>query len=165
MDTIRRRSYQVDVLSPHLRISGRIEPIGPWIDYLNSPDRHTLLVTAAHVCPLGDANGHGFDQERVIINKHDVCLIVVLDEDARDGIQLMRNSQRAISHVGPYVCRSDFHMGAESNLTTFLDELHGDFFAATDADLYSSMTLPSPLPRHASLIIMNRAQMRLHHPA
>lgn len=164
MDEIRRLSYQVDILSPDLRISGRVEPIGPWIDFLNNPDRHTLLVSDAHVCPLGNGN-HAFDQAQVVVNKHNICIIVVLDENAHEAFQLLRNTKRAISHIGPYICRSDFHMGVEASLVTFIDEMHGDFFAATDADLYCTMTTPSPLPSHAPLMIMNRKQMRLHHAA
>lgn len=76
---------------------------------------------------------------------------------------MLKNVHMAIAHVGPIVCRGEFHMGVDKTLATYIDELTGSYFPITNVDLHSLAPLPVPLPRKADLILVNRAQMQLYY--
>jgi hypothetical protein len=73
--------------------------------------------------------------------------------------------QTAIAHIGPVICRGEWHMSMDATLATFLDDLAGDFFPVTNADLHAKVALPAPLPPKAELMLVNRQHVSMSHPA
>lgn len=164
MQQITRPRHNVDILTPEFRVTGQVEPIGPWFDFMNNPDRYTLTVHNAHLCPLGKADGRESDHTQAILNKQHICMVILLDAEARETVHALSHTNRAISHVGPFICRSDFHMGAETQLVTFFDDMVSDYFVVSNADLHSTITAPTPLPSHVDMLLVNRAQAYTTYP-
>ena len=164
MQQITRPRHNVEVLTPELRVTGQVEPVGPWFDFVNNPDRYTVTVLDAHRCPLGKTSGRESDHAQAILNKQHICLIILLDAEARETVHALKNTNRAISHVGPFICRGDLHMGAESQLVTFFDDMVSDYFVASNVDLHSTSATPSPLPSHVDMLLVNRAQVHTTYP-
>lgn len=160
-----RPRFAATVLLPGYQITGQIEPIGPWLDWLNARDKYTLPVQAARVYPLDGAPVATTERAVVHLNRADVRLIHLPERAAGDSVHMLRNAQAAILHLGPVICRGDLHMGADATLATFMDDLPGAFFPVTNAQLFTTTTLPVPLPRQADLILVNRAQVQVYYPA
>ena len=161
MSEMKRPRYKVEIVTTAFQITGEVEPVGPWIVYLNNPDRHVVPVHNARAVPIGVANTAAIDRSLLLVNRADICLIVLLEAAARESVSMMRHVEVTISHVGPLICRSEFHMGAEVSLLTFFDDLSGHFFPATNAEVYPLVTWPRPLPRKIDMVMLNRQQVKL----
>jgi len=160
-----RPSYAATVISPEFQTIGQIEPIGPWLDYLNAKDKYTLPLKNARFMPIGAAAGNTPEKPQVFVNRVDVCFIYLPDRAAHQSVNMLRNVQIAIAHIGPIICRAEFHMGVDATLLTFMDDLAGNFFPVTNADLHAKLALPVPLPNKADLLLVNRLHVQVYHPA
>jgi hypothetical protein len=166
MPDLTRPRYNATVIMPGLEIIGQIEPIGPWLDFLNSRDKHTITnpISPARFLAWGGPATAG-EQPQVYANRAEIQLIYLPDRAARETVHMMKTTQLAICHLGSIVCRGEFHMGVDASLLTHFDDLPGNFFPVTNAELFSTVPLPSPLPRKADLVFLNRAQVQLYRPA
>ncbi len=165
MPDFTRPSYAATVITPDFEIIGQIEPIGPWLDYLNAKDKYTLPVKNARVLPFGTAASNTPDKPVVFVNRLDVCFIYLPDRAAHQTVNMLRNVQPAIAHLGPFVGRGEFHMGMDASLLTFMDDLAGHFFPITNVDLHAKVALPVPLPPKAELLLVSRLHVPVYHPA
>jgi hypothetical protein len=163
MPEIKLSRFSATVVLPGFEIVGQIEPIGPWIDFLNSKDKHVLPVHAARVLPFGGAATTP-ERPQVYVRRADVLLVHLPDRASHATVHMLKNVQSAIAHAGPLVIRGEVHLGVDASLATFLDDLPGNFFPITNAELFSTLALPVPLPRKAELIFLNRAQLQLYYP-
>jgi hypothetical protein len=163
MSEIRRPRYNATVVVPGFEIVGQIEPIGPWIDFLNSKDKHILPMYAARVLPIGGAATTP-ERSQVYVSRADILLLHLPDRASHSTVHMLKNVQAAIVHAGPLVIRGEIHLGVDATLATYLDDLPGSFFPMTNAELFSTHALPVPLPRQADLIFLNRAQLQLYYP-
>jgi hypothetical protein len=160
-----RPSYAATVVTSEFEIVGQIEPIGPWLDYLNAKDKYTLPVKNARFLAIGAAAGSAPEKPQVFVNRADICFIYLPDRSSHQTVNMLRNIQAAIAHIGPLICRAEFHMGMDANLLTFMDDLPGNFFPITNADLHAKVALPVPLPNKVELLLVNRLHVPVYHPA
>jgi hypothetical protein len=162
MPEINRPRFNANVVLPGFEVIGQIEPIGPWIDFLNSKDKHVLPMYTARVLPFGGAATTP-ERPQVYVGRQEVLLLHLPDRASHSTVYMLKNVQSAIVHAGPLVIRGEIHLGVDASLATFLDDLPGSFFPVTNAEIFSTQTLPVPLPRKADLIFLNRAQMQLYY--
>jgi hypothetical protein len=163
MQELNRPRHNATVVLPGFEIIGQIEPIGPWIDFLNSKDKYVLPMRPARVLPVGGA-ATAPEHPQVFIRRAEVLLLYLPDRASHSTVHMLKNVQAAIAHAGPLVIRGEIHLGVDSTLATFLDDLPGNFFPVTNAELFSTQPLPVPLPRKADLIFLNREQLQLYYP-
>ncbi len=160
-----RPRFAATVMVPGFELSGQIEPIGPWLDFLNARDKYTLPMYHTRVLPIGAAPGSTSERAQVFVQRFEVQLIYLPDRAAHETIYMLKNAQAAICHTGPLICRGELHMGTDATLATYFDDLPGHFFPMTNVEIFSTVTLPAPLPRKADLILLNRSQVQLYYPA
>ena len=160
-----RPRYEATVMTTEFQITGQIEPIGPWLDYMNAKDKYTLPIHNARILALGTSVGPAPEKPLIMVNRADVCFIYLPDRTAHQAVHMLRNVQAAIAHIGPVICRAEFHMGMDANLLTFMDDLPGNFFPVTNADLHAKIALPAPLPHKADLLLVSRMHVNIYHPA
>lgn len=163
MPEINRPRYNATVVLPGFEIVGQIEPIGPWIDFLNSKEKHVVPVYAARVLPFG-STATTPERPQVFVSRSEVLLLHLPDRASHSTVYMLKNMQSAIVHAGPLVIRGEIHLGVDASLATFLDDLPGNFFPVTNAELFSTQALPVPLSRKADLIFLNRSQLQLYYP-
>ena len=161
MPDITRPRFNVQVVLPAFMITGQIEPVGPWLDFLNSRDKYELVIQSARVFPIGAPPAAVPEHPQVCVTRSNVCLIVLLDSAAQQSVNMLKRTLPVISHIGPLVCRGEYHMGADAQLSTYFDDLVGNFFPLTSVDLFPTVAMPPALPRKADLIIANRAQVQV----
>ncbi len=165
MPDISRPRYNVTVITPAFEIVGQLEPVGPWLDWLNSKDKLTMPIYSARLMPLGTAQAASAERSHLWVSRNDICLIYLPDPASHAAINMLKNVQAAVSHIGPVVCRGEWHMGMDASLSTFVDDLPGNFFPITHADLHSKVQLPVALPAKADAVIANRLHVSVYHPA
>lgn len=165
MPDFTRPRYEATVITTEFEISGQIEPVGPWLDYLNAKDKYTLPIYNAHILAIGTSVGPAPEKPVVYIDRASVCFIYLPDRASHQNVNMMRNVQAAIAHIGPVVCRAEFHMGVDATLLTFMDDLNGNFFPITNADLHAKVVMPAPLPHKAEVLLVNRPHVSIYHPA
>jgi hypothetical protein len=163
MDYTRPR-FDALVVTTAFQITGQIEPIGTWLDFLNAKDKFTLPVYNAHVLAIGTSVGPAPEKPQVYVNRNDVCFIHLPNRDSHQSVYMLKNVQTAIAHLGPVICRGEWHMGADATLVTFVDDLPGNFFPITNADLHAKAPMPAPLPHKVELILANRLHVSIYHP-
>ena len=160
-----RPRHEAIVITTAFQITGQIEPIGPWLDFLNAKDKFTLTVYNAHILAIGTSVGPAPEKPQAYVNRNDVCFIYLPDRNAHQTVHMLKNVQPAIAHIGPVICRGEWHMGMDATLSTFVDDLPGHFFPITNADLHAKVAMPAPLPHKAELILVNRQNVLVYHPA
>ena len=160
-----RPRFEATVITSSFQITGQIEPIGPWLDFLNARDKITLPVYSAHILAIGTSVGPAPEKPQVLVSRHEVCFIYLPDRSSHQTVNMLRNVQTAIAHIGPIICRGEWHMGVDATLATYLDYLPGNFFPITNADLHAKVILPAPLPHKAELILVNRLHVSVYHAA
>ncbi len=165
MPDFSRPRYNATLLTPAFEITGQLEPIGPWLDWLATKDKWIVPVYQARLMPLGTTPAAGAERPQLFVTRNDICLIYLPDPASHATVNMLKNSHVAVSHIGPLVCRGEWHMGVDASLATFLDDLPASFFPITHADLHSKVMLPVPLPAKADLIIANRQHVTVYHPA
>ena len=160
-----RPRYEATVVTTTFQIMGQIEPIGPWLDFLNTNGKSVLPVHDAHVLMIGTSVGPASKKPQVNVNLRDVCFIYLPDRNSHQTVHMLRNVQTAIAHIGPVICRGEWHMGMDATLSTFVDDLPANFFPITNADLHAKVVMPAPLPHKADMILVNRLHVSIYHPA
>jgi hypothetical protein len=160
-----RPRWDATVITTEFQITGQIEPIGPWLDYMNTKDKYTLPIHNARILAIGTSVGPAPEKPLVMVNRADVCFIYLPDRNSHQTVNMLRNVKAAIAHLGPVICRAEWHMGVDATLLTFMDDLAGNFFPVTNADLHAKVALPAPLPHKADLLLVNRLHVTIYHPA
>jgi hypothetical protein len=163
MSEIKRPRYNATVVLPGFEVVGQIEPIGPWVDFLNSKDKHVLPVLSACVLPFGGAATTP-ERPQIYVSRNDVLLLYLPDRASHSTVHMLKTVLSAILHAGPLIIRGEIHLGVDATLSTYLDDLVGNFFPLTNAELFSTQPLPVPLPRKADLIFLNRTRLQLYYP-
>lgn len=164
MPDLTRPRFNATVVTTRFEIVGQIEPIGPWLDFLNSRDKHVMPVYNARLLPIGTA-APAPERPVVYVNLAEIYLIHLPDPASHETVHMLKKVQTAICHIGPVICRGECHMGIEATLATYIDDLTGNFFPITNVDLHATVALPAPLPARADLILVNRLHVAVYHPA
>jgi hypothetical protein len=160
-----RPRWDATVITTEFQIAGQIEPIGPWLDYMNAKDKYSLPIHNARILAIGTSVGPAPEKPLVMVNRADVCFIYLPDRNSHQTVNMLRNVKAAIAHLGPVICRAEWHMGVDATLLTFMDDLAGNFFPVTNADLHAKVALPASLPHKADLLLVNRLHVTIYHPA
>lgn len=158
-----RPRFDAQILTPALQVTGQAEPVGPWLDFLNNREKLNFTVFNARFMLIGLA-GVPVDRPQLFMNRNQVSLIALLGTGVRDNITMVRNSVMSIIHVGPVVCRGEIHLGVDTPLGVYFDDLTGDFFPVTAANLHSLVPLPVPLPAKTEIVLINRAMVQAYYP-
>jgi len=165
MPDFTRPRYEATVITKEFQMTGQIEPIGPWLDFLNAKDKYTIPIYEARIMLIGTSVGNTPVKPVALVNRFDICFIYLPDHAAHQSVHMLRNVQAVIAHIGPVVCRGEWHMGVDATVPTFVDDLSGNFFPVTNADLHAKVALPVPLPHKAELLLVHRMHVTVFHPA
>lgn len=162
----RRRLYPARVYTSELILEGQLEPIGPLLDDLDDPARAGLLLHDAQIAPLVANSGlRSFALQEVTADKADFHLIYLSEADDRDGLNLMKRTETMIVYTSRFVVRGHFHMGGETRQRDFVDGLSGTFLAASEVTLYPLFQPAVAIAKSYPLLLINKRQIRLYHPA
>ena len=155
--------YTVQILTTQFHLQGKMEPVGPILDYLNDANRQFLsfLDTTASLLtpgPMGQIN-----RSQIVFPKSDIVAIFIDDAKARSSLQLLKRVERAFIYLPSLVCRAEMHMGADSRWQDALSLMPGDFFGVTDVAAFPLSPLPGPFPQQTDVLILSRLHVKMIH--
>src|SRR5512147_686928 len=104
MDYTRPR-FEVMLITTAFQITGQIEPVGTWLDFLNARDKFTVTVHNAHILAIGTSVGPAPEKPQAYVNRNDICFIYLPDRNSHQSVYMLKNLQTAIAHLGPVICR------------------------------------------------------------
>ena len=164
-EAVPRRRYPVRIYTSDLILDGQLEPVGRLMDDLDDPSKTNSVLCEAQIRPLvANSDLRPFGLQEVTTNKSDFHLVYVSDADDRDGLILMKRTELMIAYTSRFVVRGRFHMGIETHLRYFADDLTGPFLPVSEAAIYPLFQPSTDIPRHYPLLLVNKHQIRLYHP-
>ena len=155
--------YTVQVLTAQFHLQGKMESIGPGMDYLNDVNRQFIPFLDATASLLTPGPLGQIIRSQVVIPKTDIAAIFIDDAGARAGIQLLRRVERGFFYLPSLVCRAEMHLGADSRWQDALSLMPGDFFGVTAVMTFPLAPLPGPFPQQTDLLILNRLHVKMLH--
>lgn len=155
--------YPIQALTTAFHIEGALEPVGPVINYLNDVNRQHIPFLDATVSTLTPGPMGKIARSQLIVPKTDIVAMYLDSAEAQSSVHLMKRVERCIAYMPSFVCRAEFHMGADTRWQDMFSLLAGDFFAVTAANMFPLVALPGPFPQQADLLILNRLHVRMCH--
>ena len=155
--------YTVQILTTQFHLQGKMEPIGPILDFLNDVNRQFFSFLEATASLLTPGPMGQITRLQIVFPKSDMVAIFIDDAKARSSIQLLKRIERAFVYLPSLVCRAELHMGADSRWQDALSLMPGDFFGVTGAMAFPLSPLPGPFPQQTDLLILNRRHVKMLH--
>jgi hypothetical protein len=155
--------YTVQILTTQFYLQGKMEPIGPILDYLNDVNRQFFTFLDATASLLTPGPMGQITRSQIVFPKSDIVAIFIDDAKARSSVQLLRRVERAFIYLPSLVCRAELHMGADSRWQDALSLMPGDLFGVTAAMAFPLSPLPGPFPQQADLLILSRLHVKMLH--
>jgi hypothetical protein len=155
--------YPVQLLTTQFHLQGKMEPIGPILDFLNDVNRQFFSFLDATASLLTPGPMGQITRSQIVFPKSDIVAIFIDDAKARSSIQLLKRVERAFIYLPSLVCRAEMHMGADSRWQDALSLMPGDFFGVTGAMAFPLSPLPGPFPQQTDMLILNRQYVKMLH--
>lgn len=158
--------YDVQVLGRRFQFNGKMEPVGPVLDFFNDENRSTVPLYDVEILPIKpSAHLSGIKRPEITVSDGELGLIYFLDPEYRQRTQVMRHFDNVIAYTPYALLRGKFHRGVETRLRDLFDLMPGSFLVMTDASIFPTIDLPAPFPRQADFLIVNRFFVDLYHAA
>jgi hypothetical protein len=152
-----QRLFRVTLLTNSLKIEGKLEPMGDFINALNDPRRSYLPVHEATLSPLQAGNPLSpMTLPELIVNKQELVLVAPLDRADYSGIRLLSNVARLTVYTATYAVQAEFHMGGEMRERDLLDTVTTDFVPVTRAQVFPLVAVKTTVPSPLEFALLNR---------
>jgi hypothetical protein len=157
--------YEVEILTPHLQVSGRLEAFGDLMNYANDADHGSFTLIDARVTPLSPGSSlKTLDHPRIILRRTEIIVLYFTSEAVRGSIRLLPRRESLLLYTPIAVCRGDFYLSADASLSDFLDVTSSHLLPMTDAHIFPLIQLSRPFPAEADLLLVGRDQMQAYYP-
>lgn len=158
--------YDAQIIGREFQFSGKMEPVGPLMDYFNSENRSTFPLFDVTVYPVASRGAlKAITRPEITVSGSEMGLIYFSDPGFRERVQLLKNFDSVIAYTPYAVVRGNVHRGVETRLRDLFDLMSGSFLAMTDASTFPTTELPCKFPQQAELLIVNRFYVNLYHLA
>jgi hypothetical protein len=161
---IKLERYDVQALGRKFQFTGKLEPVGQLLDYLNTATRTTFPMYDVTALPISSGSLlKGVTRPEITVSASELGLVYFLDAEYRQRVQVLKSFDSAIAYTPHAVLRGKFHRGAETRLRDLFDMMQGSFLAMTDVSIFPTVDLPAPFVQQADLLIVNRFYIDLYH--
>jgi hypothetical protein len=158
------RSYAVDVLTAHYRVTGELRPRGDPTMFLNDHNVSTLTVFDAVLMPLHqDMRLGAVAADELQVPKTEPQVIIL--GNFVPEVKPLPKTERLICFTDTYVLRGTFHMGPETQVMDVFYALPGPFFVASRLDIFALYPLAVEVHAMAELaFVQGRAVRAFYQP-
>jgi hypothetical protein len=159
------KEYPLTVLMAGFQAQCQFETVGLVQTFINDEQRGVFTLNDVHL--------HAVDPGLSAINMalpelhilKEVCHVLAFEEMlSQDETGLMPRAERLAVYTSHYAIQANFHMGADSNISDFIETSRLLFIAATDAQIFPLFAPRSALVQQAPLVYVAQSQVRMHHP-
>jgi hypothetical protein len=160
---VSQRLFRVILFTPTLKIEGKLEPMGDFVNGLNDPRRNYLPVHDVTLSPVHAGNPmSAFTLPELIINKQELVLIVPLDRADYASIRLLSNVARLTMYTASFAIQADFHLGGEMRERDLLDTVTTNFVPVTKAQFFPLVPAKISVPSQVEFALLNRASVQAY---
>jgi hypothetical protein len=166
----RPSGWLVQALTADYVVSGYMPPVPdmPLVGHLNNPAQPTLVLANAQLQALGpQAAVLSAAPTEVTLPKVSLIALIPRDEAGMRSaaMQMPNRAERVILYAGPYVLRAAFMLAGEMPLRNFFGAGGGTLVAVTEAEVACQTPGAKFAPLKAPILVLNKAQVQLYHPA
>ncbi len=156
---IQLRSYAVDILTAHYRVTGELRTRGDPTMFLNEANVSTLTVHDAVLMPLRTGMRLGAVAASILHIPKTEPQVLILGNFVPE-IKPLPKVERLICFTDTYVLRGNFHMGLETHVSDVFYALPGPFFYATQLDIFALYPLAVEVHAMAELAYIQGSAVR-----
>ncbi len=154
---VSQRLYRVTLFTSTLKIEGKLEPMGDFINALNDPRRNFLPVHEATLSPLAVGNPLSASAvPQLIVNKNEAVFVILMDRNDYSNIRLLTNVARLTMYTASYAIQAEFHLGGEMRERDLLDTVTTDFVPMTKAQFFPLVPAKTSVPSQVEFALLNR---------
>jgi hypothetical protein len=166
----RPSGWLVQVFTADYVASGYIAPVMdmPLVGFLNNPALPTIVLANAQVQALEpQAAVVSATPAEITIPKASLVAFIPRDEAGMRSaaMQMPNRAERAVVYAGPYLLRAAFMLAGDMPLRNFFGAGGGSLVAVTEAEMACQTPGAKFAPLKAPLLVLNKAQVQLYHPA
>jgi hypothetical protein len=166
----RPSGWLVQALTADYVVSGYMPPVPdmPLVGHLNNPAQPTIVLANAQLQTLlpqaAVANAAPME---VTLPKASLIALIPRDEAGMRSaaMQMPNRAERVIIYAGPYVLRAAFMLTGEMPLRNFFGAGGGTLVAVTEAEVACPTPGAQFAPLKTPILVLNKAQVQLYHPA
>jgi len=166
----RPSGWLVQALTADYFASGYIPPVPdtPLVGYLNNPAQLTIVLANAQLQALGpQVVVVSATPAEITIPKASLIAFIPRDEAGMRSaaMQMPNRAERAVVYAGPYLLRAVFMLAGDMPLRNFFGTGGGSLVAVTEAEVACQTPGAKFAPLKAPILLLNKAQVQLYHPA
>jgi hypothetical protein len=166
----RPTGWPVQILTAGYIASGYLPPVldMPLVGFLNIPTQPTLVLTGVQLQALmPQATLPNAAPAEITIPKSSLVAFIPRDEAGMRSaaMQMPNRAERAIACAGPYLIRAAFMLAGDMPLRNFFGTGGGSLVAVTEAEVTCQTPGAQLAPLKAPILVLNKAQVQLYHPA
>lgn len=156
-------SFLVEVILDDYLVRGEIQPRGDLLTYINDRNWEFVAFRNCELIPISkDSRVSAINQDLVVINKHHLCAISVIDEEQVKEIRLHESDRSLICYINQFAFQGNVHVHAEAPDEDMLDERQ-EYYALTDASIFPIRPISASPKQKVPLLIFKRDRIQVYH--
>ena len=163
---LQRMRYPVNVLTTRYYYTGKIEPFGPTLIWLNNLERTAFpLLEFSGAALEGGSAIDTFTRDEFHLLKTDVVAVDLPTAEARETVSLLQRGVPVMLYTERFVFKATLPTSAEARLGELLDAARGGFFAVTQAQIFPVRPARAQVFRTSEMLLVNRLHVTGYHAA
>jgi len=158
---LQARHYNVEMVTAQYLLSGKLEPFGALMIYLNHPERVTFLVRDVTATALDAANvAHVFHTDELWVYRRDISLLHPRETLSPSTMQLLPAKEKVRLVLPRFVVQATVYRGTDTAVGDMFDALSGYWIMATETQIFPLQPVAAPVFREAHQLLINRAYVQ-----
>ncbi len=156
--------YRITVFTTAFQVRGLLRVPGVLQTYMNDVERPTISVFNAQMTGFDPNNPAGrINVPELIIRKTECGIIAFEDQIPSDSMKLLPRGEYLAVYTDRFIAEGEFHMGADSRLTDFIDISLQQFILAVNVKVYPLIQPRVTLVPFAPLVAIQKVSIKLYH--
>ena len=165
MPAIQRRRFQIEILTDTYLATGELEPIGPFMLYLNDASRPTFVLKGVVLTAIDPANLTGIvKMEELQVFKKHVVAIRLPDASTRNTLPLMPKREMFRIITKHYAIQATFACGPDTPVYELFESIHGDWAPCIDAHVHPLQHVKHAIFQAAPNLTINKQAILFAQP-
>lgn len=156
-------TFSVEAILDNYFVRGEIQPRGELLPYINDRNWGFIAFRNSELIPLAKESRIGsLHKDLLVINKHHLCAINVLDEEQVRNIRLHETDRSLIGYINQFAFQGKIHVHAEAPDEDMLDERQ-DYYALSEASIFPIFPVSVAPKQKIPLVIFRRDRIQVYH--
>ena len=162
---LQTRHYQVEILTEHYFIAAALEPAGMLQNYLNHPDRITLVFKQVTATALDQGSKLAtFQADELWLRRDEIAAVRFIEKLSPGTMQLLPRKEKLRVFLPRFIVQAVFRCGVDTGIGDIFDAMTSYWAPATDALVYPLLPCASPVFHEAASLLVNRRHVRFYQP-